>query len=171
MSISLNQGIAESDTVGTGQVDLGSAHVAVGAEFGHAQDALLACIEARLAEEMIRLIGPVNEFAHRFQAISQEIPEGAQFCKLVSRVFPLIALQFSNALLMSQQKRIFAGDGVAHLQELGLCLQDFLREIHLDGRKFLAIALIESKPSEIFEVPQTNRPECEYCGRVHRRWS
>lgn len=111
-----------------------------------AQDALLlADIEARLANEVWRLVDALREFGSRAQLVCKEIPDNAHFTKLVSSSFILMSLQLAYALHKGLDKPIFFDDGVEYLRELKLCLSDFVREIDLDGRRFLAIALIDQK--------------------------
>lgn len=107
------------------------------------QNRLLAGIEARLTDEMRGLAGSLNQFALRTKAIREEIPDSAKFCKLVSGFFPLAAFHFSEALLSGTQRFTFEDDGALYLQKLGLEIQDFVRELDLEGRKFLAIAFLD----------------------------
>lgn len=110
------------------------------------QDALLlADIEARLTNEVRGLIDALREFGSRAQLVCKEIPDNAHFTKLVSSSFILMSLQLAYALHKGLDKPIFFDDGVEYLRELKLCLSDFVREIDLDGRRFLAIALIDQK--------------------------
>ena len=110
------------------------------------QDALLLTdIEARLTNEVRGLIDALREFGSRAQLVCKEIPDNAHFTKLVSSSFILMSLQLAYALHKGLDKPIFFDDGVEYLRELKLCLSDFVREIDLDGRRFLAIALIDQK--------------------------
>ena len=114
------------------------------------QDALLlADIEARLTNEVRGLIAALREFGSRAQLVCKEIPDNAHFTKLVSSSFALMSLQLAYALHKGLDKPIFFDDGVEYLRELKLCLSDFVREIDLDGRRFLAIALIDQQSSEL----------------------
>ena len=114
------------------------------------QDALLlADIEARLTNEVRGLIAALREFGSRAQLVCKEIPDNAHFTKLVSSSFILMSLQLAYALHKGLDKPIFFDDGVEYLRELKLCLSDFVREIDLDGRRFLAIALIDQQSSEL----------------------
>ena len=148
-------------------LNLGLAQDAQGGVFGHSQDAFLASIETRLTQEMLRLVSPLREFARRSQLIREEIPNSAQFCKLVSAALPLISLHFVNAILESSKKNTFAGDGALYLKDIGLSLNDFVREIDLDGRKFMAIAVVERKSSDIFEEGVASLKSCQHCGSFH----
>ena len=114
------------------------------------QDALLlADIEARLTNEVRGLIAALTEFGGSAQLICKEIPDGAHFTKLVSSTLVLIGFQLAYALGKGLDKPIFFDDGAEYLRELNLCLSDFVREIDLDGRRFLAIALIDQQSSEL----------------------
>jgi hypothetical protein len=148
-------------------LNTGFAQEAKRSVFGHAQDALLASIETRLTQEMLRLVGPLREFARRSQLIREEIPNEAQFCKLISAALPILSLHFANALLESAQKNTFAGDGVLYLKDIGLGLNDLVREVDLEGRKFLAVALVERKSSDIFKEGVASLKGCNSCGGFH----
>ena len=63
------------------------------------ENADLAVIEAKLADEMIGLGNFLKAFALRTKAIREEIPDSAQFCKLVAGFFPLMAFQLAEAFL------------------------------------------------------------------------
>jgi hypothetical protein len=148
-------------------LNTGFAQEAKGGVFGHAQDALLAGIETRLTQEMLRLVGPLREFARRSQLIRKEIPNEAQFCKLISASLPIISLHVANAFLESAKKNTFAGDGVLYLKDIGLGLNDVVREVDLEGRKFLAVALVERKSSDIFKEGVASLKSCNSCGGFH----
>lgn len=113
-----------------------------------AKNALLASIEARLAQEVLRLIGPVQEFGRRAQLIGKEIPDSAQFCKLITGFIGLSAFQLAYAIRQMADTPIFVDDGREYLAKLGLQLHDVIREVDLDGRRFLAIALIDQKAAQ-----------------------
>jgi|GEM_PF-6776412 len=128
-----------------------AAQRANGVVLADAQNRLLASIETRLTDEMGRLALALREFAHSSQVISKEIPESANFCKLVTGFFSLFALQFADALQRSGERLTFEDDGALYLRELGLQLNDFIREVDLEGRKFLAVALTDKDGNSIFE--------------------
>lgn len=119
-----------------------------------AQDALLAGIEARLAEEVRGLVAALDQFGRRTQLIGKELPEGAHFCKAVTGLLGLLGFQFAYALGKGLDRPIFVDDGAEYLRELSLSLNDLIREVDLDGRRFLAVALIEQSASEILGVGQ-----------------
>lgn len=143
------------DSIGLDALSNGGAVVANGA-FGaavvDAQDSLLlADIEARLTREMHGLALSLREFAGRTKAIREEIPESAKFCKLVTGFFPLTALHIANALLSEAQSFTFKDDGALYLKQLGLELNDFVREIDLEGGKFLAVAFVDKSKRNILD--------------------
>ena len=53
-----------------------------------------------------------------------------------------MAFQLAEAFLCPKHRFTFQDDGALYLQQLGLKVNDFAREIDLEGRKFLAIALL-----------------------------
>jgi hypothetical protein len=127
-----------------------AARVAEAVDTGVSQDALvLADIEARLTQQVRGLIAALTEFGGSAQLICKEIPDNAHFTKLVSSALVLIGFQLAYALGKGLDKPIFFDDGAEYLRELNLCLSDFAREIDLDGRRFLAIALINQQSSEL----------------------
>ena len=148
-------------------LDAGLAQETQSGVFGHLQDALLASIETRLTQEMLRLVSPLREFARRSQLVREEIPNSAQFCKLISAALPLVSLHFANAILEGSKKNTFTGDGVLYLNDIGLSLNDFVREVDIDGRKFMAIALVERKSSDIFEEGVASLKSCQHCRGFH----
>ncbi|WP_164144196.1 hypothetical protein [Serratia marcescens] len=108
-----------------------------------AQDNLVASIETRLAQEMLDLTDALQRFSVGTQRIHEELPATAQFGKLITSFFSMVSFQFAYALLKDRDKPLLLDDGAQQLQELGLTLNDFIREIDLEGRKFLAVALID----------------------------
>ncbi|SAQ23010.1 Uncharacterised protein [Klebsiella oxytoca] len=109
------------------------------------QDSLLPGIEARLAEEVRCLASALERFSISTQRISEELPDSSQFGKLITGFFSISSFQLANALLKDRDKPLLLDDGTQHLSELGLSLNDFIREIDLEGRKFLAVALINKR--------------------------
>ena len=115
-----------------------------------AQDALvLTNIEARLTEEVRGLVAALNQFGARAQSIGIEVPDSAHFTKLVTSFLGLLGFQLAHALGKGLDKPIFFDDGAEYLRELNLCLSDFVREVDLDGRRFLAVALIDKQSCEL----------------------
>lgn len=127
------------------------AQAAVGKIPLQAQDALLASIEARLTHEVRGLVAALDQFGRRAQTIGKDIPEGAKFCQLVTGSLALLGFQFAYAFGKGLDTPIFFDDGAKYLADLGLSLDEFVREVTLDGRRFLAVALIDQ------ELPQLNR--------------
>ncbi len=126
------------------------AGVAETVDASDSQDALvLADIEARLTQQVRGLIAALTKFGSSAQLVCKEIPDNAHFTKLVSSALVLISFQLAYALGKGLDKPIFFDDGAEYLRELNLCLSDFVREIDLDGRRFLAIALIDQQSSEL----------------------
>jgi hypothetical protein len=123
--------------------DVDLAKRALGNVGADVQDALLASIETRLADEVLGLVRALREFAGRAQCIGVEMPERAHFSKTVASFLSLIGFQFADALAKSLDRSILFDDGAQYLGELGLSLEDFFREVDLNGRRFLAVALID----------------------------
>lgn len=123
------------------------------ADFVHTrrtQDAfVLANVDTRLTEEVRRLIAALAQFGGRAQSISKEIPDAAHFSKLVTSFLGLLGLQLAHALGKGLDKPLFFDDGAEYLHELNLCLSDFVREVDLDGRRFLAVAFVDEQAREL----------------------
>lgn len=114
------------------------------------QDRLvLADIEARLTDEVLRLVGALREFGCGAQLISESTPVGADFTKLVTQTVSLMGFQLANALLKSVELPVLRDDGVLYLKNLGINLHELFREIELDGRRFMAVALIDEKLGQL----------------------
>lgn len=138
----------------------GRVHLAFGADHavrtvvdgqGREHNLVLADIEARLTQEMRGLALSLAEFAFRTQAIREEIPDSAHFCKLIAGIFPLAAFQFADAVLRAPQSFTFEDDGAMYLKQLGLEVKDFVREVDLEGRKFLAVAFLDKGGREVLD--------------------
>ena len=113
------------------------------------KDDLLASIEARLTKEVIDLAGVLRDFSGRVQLIGKELPDTAHFSQSVTSLLSLIGLQLAVALLKGSDTPLLLDDGAQYLSELGLSLEDSIRELHLDGRRFLAVALIDSSTDQV----------------------
>jgi hypothetical protein len=118
------------------------------------QNAYLVGMEARLTREVKGLIGTLSQFGSRAQLISEELPVGAEFSKRVTLLLALLSLQLANALGQGLDKPIFFDDGALYLKQLGLGLDDFIREVDLDGRRFLCVALTDQGTAKGFDVGQ-----------------
>lgn len=107
------------------------------------EDNCLSTVEARLAEEILVLTTALQKFGVFSKGVSEELPDSAEFGKLVTGLLSLLCFQFSDSLLKDMDSPILLSDGSEHLLKLGLSLNDAFREINLEGRKFLAVALID----------------------------
>lgn len=104
---------------------------------------VLADVEARMTKEVRGLVLALSQFGHRAQAVSEEIPADAQFCKLVTSFLGLLGFQLAYSLGKDLDKPIFFDDGRQYLADLKLSLDEFVREVNLDGRRFLAVAFVD----------------------------
>lgn len=109
---------------------------------------LLADVEARLTKEVRGLVLALSQFGHRAQAVSEEIPADAQFCKLVTSFLGLLGFQLAYSLGKDLDKPIFLDDGRQYLADLNLSLDEFVREVNLDGRRFLAVAFVDQHAAQ-----------------------
>lgn len=103
----------------------------------------LPAVEARLAEEVLTLTTALERFGIISKTINEELPDSAQSGKLVTGLLSLLCFQFSHSLLKGMDHQLLLGEGANYASKLGLSLEDVFREIDLEGRKFLAIALID----------------------------
>ena len=122
---------------------------APGVVASHSQHALLSSVEARLTQEVRRLIAALSQFGRRAQAIGELLPDDAKFCKLVTGSLALLGLQLAYSFGKGLDTPIFFDDGAQYLADLGLSLNEFVREVDLDGRRFLAVALIDQQLSQV----------------------
>lgn len=118
------------------------------------QDDLLAAVEARLAEEVIRLADALTAFGRATQAIHEELPAASQFGKLITAFFSTFSFQIAYALLKDGNQPLLVDDGALCLHKMGLKCNEFFRELEMDGRRFLAVALVEQRQTEILEDHQ-----------------
>lgn len=102
-----------------------------------------ADVHARLAGEMRNLSLHLVGFARRLQAIREGIPVSRQFAKLVPVPFELLALQLAHTFLQAGDSRVLFDDGRQYLAELGLGLEDAMREVTLDGREFVCVPKLD----------------------------
>lgn len=109
------------------------------------QDDLLPRIEARLAEEMSDLASALRKFGLGAQRINEELPVSSEFGKLITSFFSASSFQLADTLLQGKDRPLLLDDGAMQLHELGLSLNDFIREITLEGRQFLAVALVNKR--------------------------
>lgn len=116
---------------------------------------LLASIETRLTDEVICLANTLTTFSSNVQLISKELPDTAQFSKAVAALFSLCGLQLGNALLKSCDTPVLFDDGAEYLRQLGLGMKDLFREISLDDRRFLAVALIDKPADQVQRQRET----------------
>lgn len=112
------------------------------------QNSLDALVEARLADEVRRLALALAESGRRFQAIRKGAA-GAELGKLVAVTLELIALQISNLFFQLGNSPGSLDEYCEKLGELGLGIDDVFRELTLDGRKFLCVALIDQPANDL----------------------
>ncbi|ATF92848.1 Uncharacterised protein [Cedecea neteri] len=107
------------------------------------QNSALSAIETRLAQEILDVSGALQQFGSATRSIREELPDGAQFDKMMVGLLSLLGFHLSYSLLKSMEPPLLLGDGSEYLDKLGLRLSDTFRELDLEGRKFLAVALID----------------------------
>ena len=105
------------------------------------QHDLLTTLEARLAEEWAILAAALTRFGQAAQSISKELPAESEFGQHMLAFFSLVSLHVADALFKGADTPLLLDDGAQQLRNLGLSLQEFLREIDLDGHRFLAVSL------------------------------
>lgn len=113
------------------------------------QGDLLATLETRLADEVLDIATALLKFGSATQAIGKELPLTSHFGKLVTVLLSSFSLQFAYALLKGKDKPLLLDDGDQHLAELGLQVEQFVREVSLDGRRFLAVALLDEQAAQL----------------------
>lgn len=108
---------------------------------------MLTTIETRLTEEVLSVSAALQRFGAVTQDISKGLPDSAGFGKAITRLLSLLSFQFSDALLKDLDAPLLLSDGGEYIEHLGLSLNDAFREISLEGRKFLAVALLDERLS------------------------
>lgn len=136
----------EAVSLGVGAVPAGGAApvtTAVASEHD-----LLTSLEARLTDEMCHLASALISFGTSTQAIGEELPASSDFGKIVTLFLSSCGFEFANALLQSGDKPLLIDNGAKQLAELELSVIDAFREVTLDGRRFLAVALTDKSPDK-----------------------
>lgn len=118
-------------------------------------DTLIPNIEARVTGEVLRLMGAVKEFGLGLQLIRKEIPPNAYFSQSITLFLALSSLNLSNALGLSVMRGIFRDGGREYITQLEMDVKHLFREINLDGRRFLAVALVDEGTSQVFDGRST----------------
>lgn len=116
-----------------------------------AQDDLLAAIEARLTNEVLDLANALLKFSAGARSVREELPASAQFGKHITLFFSLCSLHIAQALFQRTDAPLLLDDGAQQLREMGLSLDELVRELDLDGRRFLAVALPNQANGQVFK--------------------
>ena len=134
-----------------GSGESGLAQAAVGDGACESQNAFLASLEARLAEEMRGLICSLGQFSSRAQQIGKLLPDDANFGKTITGLLSLISLQLAYSLSESLNKPIFLDEGAEYLRGLGLTMEQTFREFSFDGRRYCAVACADDGLNDVRE--------------------
>lgn len=113
-------------------------------------DLLSADIEARLTQEMDGLVNALSQFARRAQAIGEELPPGRHLDKAVTLLFSLVGFQLANAFMRDTKGFGLLSCCPEYMEQLHLKLSDAVREVRFDGRRFLAVALVDQQAGQLF---------------------
>jgi len=100
-------------------------------------------IETRLAEEIRSVCDALQRFGYATRSIREELPDSAQSDKLMVGLLSLLGFHVSYSLLKDLNAPPLLGNSNEYFDKLGLSFNDAVREVSLDGRKFMAIALID----------------------------
>lgn len=117
-----------------------------------AQDALEAEFEAGLTKEVRGLIAALRKFAAGTQLVCKSAPASADFSKDVALLLSLASMHFVDLLSQSLYDGVFADGGFGYLQQVGLGAQRLFRQLELDGRQFLAVALPDEQVGQFLDV-------------------
>ena len=146
----VDSSLGDGNRFGELDLNLGVAAATGAVDALDSKDALLlADIEARLTDEVRRLVAALHQFGCRSELIGKEIPDSAKFCKSVTALFTLLSFQLAYSFGKDLDTPIFFDDGAEYLRKLNLSLSDFVRELTLDGRRFLAVALIDQQLGQL----------------------
>jgi hypothetical protein len=128
----------------------GAAPSARSVELALDQDGLVRPnVNARLANEVRVLVLVLGQFGRATKAIGEDLGPDAEFGKLIALFLSLFGFQLANAFGKDLDSSIFVDDGRQYLADLSLSLEQAFREVDLDGRRFLAIALGEQRAPQI----------------------
>jgi hypothetical protein len=117
-------------------------------------DDLSPSVEARLTEEVDRLITALRQFAARAKSIGEAAPGGG-LDQLVPVLFSLVGLQFANAFSRDTKGLGLLCCSPEYFEQLHLKLSDAVREVRLDGRRFLAVALVDQEAGELLRPSES----------------
>lgn len=113
------------------------------------QDALFAGVEARLTEEMWRLIGALRQFAAVTQGVSKELDTPAtKVLKNVPVSLGLFSMQVAHLILKFSDTPLSLLKSGLDAESLIGKLDESLLEVKFEGKKFLAVALPDSSLGE-----------------------
>lgn len=147
----------DSITEASGQRDLGLAARTDQSEGSPVDGAGVECqpltpeLEARMTSEVRGLISALNQFARSTKLIHEEIPIDAHFGKSIAFLLACCGFQFANTLALSLVRGIFSNGGREYISQLELDIKDLFREIDLDGRRFLAVALPDECKGQVLD--------------------
>lgn len=108
-------------------------------------------LEARMTSEVRGLIDALGQFARSTKLIHEEIPIDAHFGKSIAFLLACCSFQFANTLALSLVRGIFRNGGREYISQLELDIKDLFREIDLDGRRFLAVALADECKGQVLD--------------------
>ncbi|MEJ2767580.1 hypothetical protein [Mycetohabitans sp. B46] len=117
----------------------------------------VSLVEATLTDEVRRLQFALCQFGRRLQRVSEDIPAGHDFSKLVTSTFGLLGFQLAYAVGQICNPSVFLDDGREYLGEAELCLQELFRELNLDGRDYLCIAKVGPRPYQSHDAVEAAR--------------
>ncbi|MFN3987605.1 MAG: hypothetical protein ACK4KV_19110 [Rhodocyclaceae bacterium] len=115
------------------------------------QDDLLAHLETRLAGEMRDFVGALLKLSRGAEAVRKELPLTSHFGQYITLFLSTLSLQIAHALLKDGDLPLLLDDGAQHLQKMGLRLDELFRELVVDGRRFLAVALPNQQPTQFYQ--------------------
>ncbi len=112
---------------------------------------LLASLETRLTNEVTDLVSALDQFSRATKAISKELPLSSELGKNVTLFLSLASSHVAYALFKGRDMPLLIDDGALQLREMGLSFQEFVRELDLDGQRFLAVALVDQQAKHFCE--------------------
>ena len=134
--------------------DLGFAHGASGVGPLHLKNSLPPGVEARLADEVGGLIAALTEFGSRTKLISEGFPDGSDPRQAIPLFLSLCSFQIAVALGEAMNCGVFVDDSREYLRKLDLSCGDLFRQLDLDGRRFLAVALVHESANKRVRVSE-----------------
>lgn len=110
---------------------------------------LSPAVQARLTEEVLRLVAALTQFARGAQAVAESPAAVGQLDKPVAQTLALVGFQLSNSFARDPKGFGLLACSLDDVQKMELNMRQLFHELQLDGRRFLAVALCDQSGNEV----------------------